>query len=151
MAPSHFPIQCWISVHVNPNHKNKLLKQESNLRWKSQNPIDDISTSVYFSAHRISYMGKGFSWKVSVIKKLFASVLTGAILLWCHNKHDGISNHQPHKCLLNRLFRRRSKKTSNHRITGLCVRNSPVTCEFPAQMASNAENVSIWWCHHEGM
>ena len=23
--------------------------------------------------------------------------------------------------------------------------------EFPAQMASNAENVSIWWRHHENM
>ena len=23
-----------------------------------------------------------------------------------------------------------------------------VTGEFPAQMASNAENVSIWWRHH---
>ena len=21
--------------------------------------------------------------------------------------------------------------------------------EFPAQRASNAENVSIWWCHHD--
>ena len=26
--------------------------------------------------------------------------------------------------------------------------NSPVTSEFPAQMAGNAENVSIWWWHH---
>ena len=26
--------------------------------------------------------------------------------------------------------------------------NSPLTGEFPAQMASNAENVSIWWRHH---
>ena len=26
--------------------------------------------------------------------------------------------------------------------------NSPVTGEFPAQMASNAKNVSIWWRHH---
>ena len=24
-----------------------------------------------------------------------------------------------------------------------------VTGEFPAQKASNAENVSIWWCHHK--
>ena len=24
-----------------------------------------------------------------------------------------------------------------------------LTGEFPAQMASNAENVSIWWRHHE--
>ena len=30
-------------------------------------------------------------------------------------------------------------------ITGLCVGNSPVTDEFPANMASNAENISIWW------
>ena len=35
-------------------------------------------------------------------------------------------------------------------VTGLCAGNSPVTGEFPAQMASNAENVSIWWRHHEG-
>ena len=41
-----------------------------------------------------------------------------------------------------------SKKTSKLRITGLCAGNSPVTGEFPAQMASNAENVSIWWCEH---
>ena len=27
--------------------------------------------------------------------------------------------------------------------------NSPVTGQFPAQRASNAENVSIWWRHHE--
>ena len=29
------------------------------------------------------------------------------------------------------------------------VGNSPVTGEFPAQMASDAENVSIWWRHHD--
>ena len=34
-------------------------------------------------------------------------------------------------------------------VTGLCARNSPGTGEFSAQMASNTENVSIWWCHHE--
>ena len=39
-------------------------------------------------------------------------------------------------------------KTSKLRVTGLCVGNSPGTGEFPAQMASNAENVSIWWRHH---
>ena len=31
-----------------------------------------------------------------------------------------------------------------------CAGNSPGTGEFPAQMASNAENVSIWWRHHVG-
>ena len=39
-------------------------------------------------------------------------------------------------------------KTSKLRVTGLCVGNSPGTGEFPAQMASYAENVSIWWRHH---
>ena len=69
-------------------------------------------------------------------------------LRWHHNGPDGVSNYQPRDCLLNHLFRRRSKKTSKLPVTGLCVGNSPVTGEFPAQRASNAENVSIWWCHH---
>ena len=43
-----------------------------------------------------------------------------------HNGHDSVSNHQPHVCLLNRLFKRRSKKISKLRVTGLCAENSPV-------------------------
>ena len=69
-------------------------------------------------------------------------------LQWRHNGCDGVSNYQPHDSLLNRLFRRRSKKTSKLRVTGLCVGNSPVTGEFPAQMASNVENVSFRWRLH---
>ena len=69
-------------------------------------------------------------------------------LQWRHNDHNGVWNHQPHGCLLNRLFRRRSKKRSKHRFTGVCVGNSPETSEFPTQRASNAENVSILWRHH---
>ena len=71
----------------------------------------------------------------------FAPTCTqGGSLQWRHNGRDGVSNHQPHHCLLKRLFWRRSKKTSKLRVTGLC--------EFPAQGVSNAENVSIWWRHH---
>ena len=70
-------------------------------------------------------------------------------LQWRHNEHDCVSNHQPQDCLLRRWFRRRSKKTSKLRVTGLCEDNSPVTGEFPAQRASNAEDVSIWWRHHD--
>ena len=77
-------------------------------------------------------------------------MLIGSPLHWRHNDLGGVSNHQPHDCLLNRLFTRRSKKTPKLRITGLCVGNSPGTGEFPAQRASNAENVSIMmtssWC-----
>ena len=62
-------------------------------------------------------------------------------LQWRHNGCDSVSNHQPHDCLLKRLFRRRSKKTSKPRVTGLCAGISPGTGGFPAQMASYAENV----------
>ena len=51
-------------------------------------------------------------------------------LRWRHNGRDGISNHRPRDCLLNRLFRPRSKNRW-----------------IPCTIASNAENVSIWWRH----
>ena len=41
-------------------------------------------------------------------------------LQWRHKGGNGISNHQPHDCLLYRLFRRRSEKISKLRITGHC-------------------------------
>ena len=66
-------------------------------------------------------------------------------LQWRRNGRYGVSNYQPHDCLLNRLFRRKSKKTPKLRVTGLCEGNSHVTGEFPAKRASTAENVSIWW------
>ena len=69
-------------------------------------------------------------------------------LRWRHNGRDSVLNHQPNDCLLSRLFRRRSKKTSNLRVTGICAGNSLGTGKFPAQMANNAENVSVWWRHH---
>ena len=47
-------------------------------------------------------------------------------LRWRHNGRDGVSNHQPRDCLLNCLFKHRSKKTLKLRVTGLCAGNSPV-------------------------
>ena len=67
-------------------------------------------------------------------------------LRWRPNGHDSVSNHQPPHCLLNRLFGCRSKKTSCKapRHWPLCGEFTG-TGGFPAQMASNTENVSIWW------
>ena len=98
-------------------------------------------------------------WNVSNCHKRIASVLYNhgeeifiwellVSLQWRHNDPNGVSNHRRLVGLLNRLFRRRSKKTSKPRVTGLWEGNSPVTGEFPSQRASNAENVSIWWRHH---
>ena len=79
---------------------------------------------------------------------LIASVLLFISLQWRHDDYDGVSIHQPHDCLLNHLFRHRSKKTHSSAslafvrpVTG----EFPVIGEVPAQRASNAENVSIWW------
>ena len=70
-------------------------------------------------------------------------------LQWRHNERVGVSNNRRLDGLHNRLFRRRSKKTPKLHGTGPCAGNSQVTGEFPAQRASNVENVSIWWRHHE--
>ena len=72
----------------------------------------------------------------------------GDVITVTSNERDGASNHRLRDCLPNRLFKRRSKKTPKLRVTGLCVWDSPVTDEFPAQRASNAENVTVWWRHH---
>ena len=69
-------------------------------------------------------------------------------LQWRHNGRDSVSNQQPHDCFLNRLFRQ-IKKTSRLRVTGLCAGKSPEAGDFPAQMASITENVSIKRRHHD--
>ena len=69
-------------------------------------------------------------------------------LQWRHNERDGVSNHRRPDCLLSLLFRRRTQKTSNLRVTRLCEGHPPVTAGFPSQRASDAKKVSFWWRHH---
>ena len=83
-----------------------------------------------------------------VLYSLFKCRSLTLTLQWHHNGCDGVSNHPPLDCLLNRLFTHRSKKIWKLRVTGLSEGNSPVTGEFPSQRARNAENVSVWWRHH---
>ena len=52
----------------------------------------------------------------------------------CHNERNGVSNHRHNGCLFNRLFRRRSKKTSTLSVAGLCEGNPPV---------DNSKNIHI--------
>ena len=68
------------------------------------------------------------SFEPVFIQKYYSYIVT---LHWHHNDHNNVSNHQPHGCLLNRLFRRRSKKTSKLWVTGLCVGNSPGLVNSP--------------------
>ena len=115
---------------------NKRLSKQSRCRW-----FNIPSRSLWRHSIAISPPPHIFNYRDCCRKPWIP-------LRWRHNDHAGVSNHQPHGCLLNRLFRRKSKKTSKLRVTGLCAGNSPGTGEFPAQMASNAENVSIGWRHH---
>ena len=47
------------------------------------------------------------------------------------------------------LVQAQIKENSKVRVTGLCEGNPPVTGRFVSQRACNAENISIWWRHHE--
>ena len=77
------------------------------------------------------------------------SLLQTNTLQWRHDRRDGVSNHQPQDCLLNRLFWRRSKKTSKHRVTDPCAGNSPGPVNSPHKWPVTRKNVSIWWRHHD--
>ena len=71
-------------------------------------------------------------------------------LQWRYNECDGVSNHQPHDCLFNSLFRRRPKNTPKLRVTGLCEGNSPVTgdCLRKGPVTRKMlpfNDVIVWW------
>ena len=55
------------------------------------------------------------------------------------------SNHWHLNCLLDRLFRHRSKKTSKLHWP---LWGESTSDQWPSQRASSVENVSIWW-HHD--
>ena len=124
----------WFSVMGNP------------LRWCKINTL--IRYEMFVIDSRLGIHSKYYTHDLSFVVFCCGLLWFGTSLQWRHNGHDDISNHQPHHCLLNGLFRRRSKKTSKLHITGRCVGNSPVTGEFPTQMASNVANGFIWWHHH---
>ena len=116
-------ILCYIMIHYATNILHDFFTGTRTMWWISPGNL-------------ITPRGQSYDWPTTTLR-------------WRHNECDSVSNHQPHDCLLSRLSGRRSKLTSKLRVTGLCVGNSPGTGEFSAQMASNAEKVSIWWRHHE--
>ena len=117
--------------------------------------IAECNTINYVHQEKIKYfivlIGTIFLLTINMCDR--GRTITHLQISWFHtqvynNGRDGISNHQPHECLLSRLIRRRSEKTSKLHVTGFCAGNSLMTGEFPAQIASNAEYVSNWWRHH---
>ena len=74
--------------------------------------------------------------------------LWNVLLQWRHNGCDAVSNYRRLDCLFNRLFRRRSKKTSKLRVTGLCEGLHRWPVNSPNKGPVTRKNVSIWWRHH---
>ena len=83
-----------------------------------------------------------FSWQLNDIGHV-CHIYVDYPLHWRNNYLDGVSNHQPHGCLLNRIYRRRSKETSKLRVTGVCVGNSPGPVDSPHKGQVTPKNVSI--------
>ena len=102
------------SVDSTIKHKIKVCKENLSQKKRVDQPqmawLMNLWRSLYVCIYRVM-VGK----KNQEIKGI------GVSLRWRHNDHDGVSNHQPRGCLLNRLFRRKSKKTSKLRVTGLCA------------------------------
>ena len=95
----------------------------SKIQNRRESFLKDVIAVVYNKDH---------DWS-QLIDRQWAASSHSVTLQWRYNGRDCVSNHQPHHCLHNRLFRCRSKKISKLRVTGLCE----------AERASNAENVSI--------
>ena len=60
-----------------------------------------------FEGCRYENRGAARNDKVGIVTTL---VLMYYALQWRHNERDGFSNHQPHDCLLNRLFKAQIKE-----------------------------------------
>ena len=98
-------------------------------------PVDkryEFSISVQFV---ITSLLRGFfQCKKKVFQKLAGLWLVGEVVnhvgLYGSKVAEGCSAFQRRSCLLKCSFRRRSKKISKVRVTGLCAGNSPETVEF---------------------
>ena len=140
-----------------PIHWSQVLSWEWRCSWNSAERR--CSNYIWVINNFIPYQGASYIRDLTVVDLLYAqrrayrctTDYTLIFPLWHYS--DAImstraSQNTGVSILLNRLFRRRSKKTSKLCVIGHCERNSLVTAEFPAQKANNAKKVSIWWCHH---
>ena len=125
------------SSEIKPYKRDVCLRLRETLKFAWANPLKSELWNTNCSFHKIKMTRRVMT--TEILRKTYTANHNLCSLKWRHNGHDSVSNHQPHDCLLNRLFSRRSKKISKLRVTGLCAGNSPETGEFPAQMVSNAE------------
>ena len=115
--------------------------------WKSQNGCNILPTHIPFvpcqlilSFQRFFYLeNPRWRWNDNDVEQIQIQSLCNNGIWGLHSvsrhywfknpvsHYCGVSNHQPHDCLLNRSFRCRLNKTSKLHVTGLCAGNSLVT------------------------
>ena len=105
-----------------------------------------VSTNQSNPCIDLNMMIRGRDWKCSWRKQLVHGVQYFLITMTSHERHV-VSNHQYLYCLFYSLSGPTSKKHLSPHYWPF-VRNLPVTSEFPAQMASNAEKASVLWRHN---
>ena len=136
---------------------NNLMVSGSNGGWENQiHQEGKIATSicgdagVYFIINSIVIKIRR-NIRVVEIQIVAIGMLQNTSLQWRHNDRNGVSNHQPHECLLNGLFRPRSKKASKLRVTGLCAGNSPVNSPHKGPVTRRMfpfDDVIMCTCHN---
>ena len=106
--------------HVNKVSTNKRIRYIYNVFSHWLRPVGLRSFGRWLRWRRVPKQWK-INWRsVKLFRQsILLSILRGP-LQWRQNELAGVSNHQPPDCLLNGLFRRRLKKTSKLRTTGLC-------------------------------
>ena len=127
-------------VHVQRNNRSQMF----------------ITSNAWIKTIRFHINGWKQWVEMQYIPSCMGTVLLCFLLLWLyHGFHcnDVImstkaSQITSHTIVYSTVYSAPIKETSNLRVTGLCVANLPVTGEFPAQTASNAENIFIWWRNH---
>ena len=147
----------FLELHVNPENEDEVINLVRCVRpqWTKEDIVCTSITELGFVNYmRCFHLKQDPNKDDGLVVRIFGSALGRACsrereflslqvgtwtscqtsnyaLRWRHNGHYCVSNHQPHHCLLNRLFGRRSKKTSKLRVTGLCVGNSPGPVNSP--------------------
>ena len=144
-APSHYLNQLWFPIN---RKRDRLQWQSVETEWFLLRRLHLKLTSVILQTFCLGEM----SWDTTAVVP--TQLLREANLTWKSHYNEVIMTAMASQITSLTIAyssvdaRRRLKKTSKLRVTGLCAGNSLVTGEFPAQRASNAENVSIWWRHH---
>ena len=96
---------------------NRLLNKRSKC-WRSETQLCTYDVSLMKLRELIVHVHIVFgvaNWVHQISKMSFVKprlLQTSYALQWHHNERYVVSNHQPHDCLLNRLFRRRWKNTN---------------------------------------